>query len=159
MRRQNFQGFTLVEILIVVVIMAVLAAVVVPQFSGSTDDAKRSTAQFNLGTIRSVVQTYRAHHDGKKPAFASGATTIEGLIKETNAAGVVTAGGGFGPYLVAMPENPFTGVATVKAVATPGTAPVAADVTAGDAGGWIYDVSTGNVWLDSNTQTPGEFSW
>lgn len=54
MSRQKFQGFTLVEILIVVVIMAVLAAVVVPQFAGSTDDAKRSTAEFNLGSVRSI---------------------------------------------------------------------------------------------------------
>jgi len=157
MSRQKFQGFTLVEILIVVVIMAVLAAVVIPQFTGSTDDAKRSTAEFNIGVVRSVVQTFRAHHAGVKPAFPTGATTIDALLKETNAAGTVAVGGGFGPYLVAMPDNPFTGVATVKAVATPGTSPVAGDVTANDAGGWIYDASVGNLWLDSNTQ--GEFAW
>jgi prepilin-type N-terminal cleavage/methylation domain-containing protein len=157
MSRQKFQGFTLVEILIVVVIMAVLAAVVVPQFAGSTDDAKRSTAEFNLGSVRSVIQTFRAHHEGIKPPFPSGATTIEALTKETNVAGVVTTGGPLGPYLVNMPENPYTGKATVKAVTTPGTAPVAANVTTGNAGGWIYDSSTGNIWLDSNTQ--GEFAW
>jgi hypothetical protein len=56
-----------------------------------------------------------------------------------------------------MPDNPFTGKSTVKAVATPGTPPVAADVTANDAGGWIYDASTGNLWLDSNVK--GEFAW
>lgn len=157
MSRQKFQGFTLVEILIVVVIMAVLAAVVVPQFAGSTDDAKKSTAEFNLGSLRSVVQTFRAHHEGVKPAFPTSATTIEALTKETNLAGTPTTGGGFGPYLVAIPENPFTGKAGVKAVATPGTAPIADNVTADDLGGWIYDESTGNIWLDSNQQ--GEFAW
>ncbi|MCA9123293.1 MAG: prepilin-type N-terminal cleavage/methylation domain-containing protein [Planctomycetaceae bacterium] len=157
MSRHKFQGFTLVEILIVVVIMAVLAAVVVPQFAGSTDDAKKSTAEFNLGSLRSVVQTFRAHHEGVKPAFPSGATTIEALTKETNAAGAVTTGGGFGPYLVSIPENPFTGKSTVAAVATAGTPPVSGDVTANNQGGWIYDASTGNIWLDSNTQ--GEFAW
>ncbi|MDA1049037.1 MAG: type II secretion system protein [Planctomycetota bacterium] len=155
MSRQKFQGFTLVEILIVVVIMAVLAAVVVPQFAGSTDDAKQSTAEFNLGTLRSVAQTFRAHHAGAKPALSG--TTIDALTKETNPAGTVAAGGGLGPYLVALPENPFTGKPTVKAVATAGTSPVAADVTANNAGGWIYDASTGNFWLDSNTK--GEFGW
>ena len=157
MSRQKFQAFTLVEILIVVVIMAVLAAVVVPQFAGSTDDAKQSTAEFNVATVRSIIQTFRAHHEGVRPAFPSGATTIDALTQETNAAGVVTSGGGFGPYLVSMPENPFTGIATVKAVATAGAPPVAADVTANDAGGWIYDVSVGNIWLDSNKN--GEFAW
>lgn len=154
MSRQKFQGFTLVEILIVVVIMAVLAAVVVPQFAGSTDDAKKSTAEFNLGSVRSVIQTFRAHHEGAKPAFS---TTLEALTKETNLSGAVTAGGGFGPYLVSVPENPFTGKSAVKAVATPGTAPIEANVTADNAGGWIYDATTGNIWLDSNTQ--GEWAW
>lgn len=157
MSRQKLEGFTLVEILIVVVIMAVLAAVVVPQFTGSTDDAKKSTAEFNLGSMRSIVQTFRAHHEGVKPDFPSGATTIAALTSETNVAGAPTVGGGFGPYLVAIPENPFTGKTTVKAVATAGTAPVEADVTANNAGGWIYDKSTGNIWLDSNVT--GEFAW
>jgi general secretion pathway protein G len=157
MSRQKFQAFTLVEILIVVVIMAVLAAVVVPQFSGTTDDAKRSTAEFNLGSVRSIVQTFRAHHDGIRPAFPSGATTLEALIKETDSSGVVKVGGGFGPYLVTMPDNPFTGVSDVKAVKSAGTAPVKGDVTANDKGGWIYDVSTGNIWLDSDKEA--EYAW
>ncbi|MBC8352173.1 MAG: prepilin-type N-terminal cleavage/methylation domain-containing protein [Planctomycetes bacterium] len=157
MSRQKSQGFTLVEILIVVVIMAVLAAVVVPQFTGSTDDAKRSTAEFNLGSLRSVVQTFRAHHEGIKPSYSTVNKSIEGLLIETAADG--TAGVGFGPYLVGMPDNPFTNVATVvEFTATPAKPiPTAADVTAGNAGGWFYDKSIGNVWLDSNTQ--GEFAW
>ena len=157
MSRQKSHAFTLVEILIVVVIMAVLTAIVVPQFAGSTDGAKSSTAEFNLGSVRSVIQTYRADHEGAKPSFPAGATTIDGLTKETNTLGVATTGGGLGPYLVAMPENPFTGKATVKAVTTAGTPPGAAHVTAGGIGGWIYDASTGNLWLDSNTQ--GEYAW
>ncbi len=157
MSRQKFEGFTLVEILIVVVIMAVLAAVVVPQFTGSTDDAKKSTAEFNLGSMRSVIQTFRAHHEGVKPDFPSGADTIAALTTETNVSGATEAGGGFGPYLITIPENPFTGKSDVKAVTTAGTAPVVGDVTAANAGGWIYDKSTGNIWLDSNVD--GEWEW
>ena len=52
-------GFTLVEVLIVVVIMA---AVVIPQFGASTDDAKKSAAEFNLSIMRSSLQTYIGQH-------------------------------------------------------------------------------------------------
>ena len=44
MKTQKQNAFTLIEILIVVVIMAVLAAAIIPQFTDSTDDAKESTA-------------------------------------------------------------------------------------------------------------------
>ena len=46
-------AFTLIEVLIVVVIMAILAATIIPQFTDSTKDAKSSTVQFNLHTLRS----------------------------------------------------------------------------------------------------------
>ena len=48
-------GFTLVEVLIVVVILAILAAAIIPQFADSTTDAKTSTALFNLNTDRKSV--------------------------------------------------------------------------------------------------------
>lgn len=157
MRRRAIRGFALVELLIFVVVLVVLAAVIAPQFSDSTDEAMRTRAEFNLGTLRSVIHTFRSQHGGVNPAFPEGASTIEALAHETDDAGIVKAGGGFGPYLVDMLENPYTGRATVKASANAGTPPVASQITANQAGGWIYDATTGNIWLDSNTQ--GEFTW
>lgn len=49
-------AFTLVEVLIVVVIMAILAAAIVPQFTESGSDAKWSTSQLNLSTMRAQIQ-------------------------------------------------------------------------------------------------------
>jgi prepilin-type N-terminal cleavage/methylation domain-containing protein len=155
MSAQKSYGFTLVEILIVVVIMAVLAAVVIPQFTGSADDARSSTAEFNLGGVRSAIQTYRAHHSGTNPALDATNGTIPGLITGTDAAG--NAGTDFGPYLMEIPENTLTGNSAIKAVTTAGTAPVEGDVTAGNAGGWIYDASTGRIWLDSDVDN--EWGW
>ncbi len=60
-------AFTLIEVLIVVIIMAVLAATIIPQFSSSTEDAKRSTLEFNLHTIRSQIELYKVHHLGSAP--------------------------------------------------------------------------------------------
>ncbi|MFK7816838.1 MAG: prepilin-type N-terminal cleavage/methylation domain-containing protein, partial [Gammaproteobacteria bacterium] len=47
------KGFTLVELLIVVIILAILAAIIVPQFSASTNDAKAAALQSNLANLRS----------------------------------------------------------------------------------------------------------
>ena len=61
------KGFTLVELLIVVIILAILAAIVVPQFASSTDDAKLSSLDSNLATIRSSIELYYHQHKGKYP--------------------------------------------------------------------------------------------
>jgi type II secretion system protein G len=142
------RGFTLVEVLIVVVIMAVLAAVVIPQFASSTDDAKNSTAEFNLSTLRSVIQTFRAQHNGVYPAVDGTTKLLEQLLQKTAPNGTIDANGAYGPYLVEFPDNPFTSVNTVKT--TTKTSIAAGDVTADDEGGWLYNETTGQIWLDSD---------
>lgn len=148
MKSDRDAGFTLVEVLIVVVIMAVLAAVVVPQFASSTDDARMSTAEFNLSTLRSIIQTYRGQHHGALPTIDGTSNLLEELLQTTTANGAIDASGAYGPYLVEFPENPFTGNNIVTATAN--TTITATDVTAGDAGGWLYNTTTGQIWLDSD---------
>ena len=80
-------AFTLVEVLIVIVIMAVLAATIIPQFSDSTKDAKVSSVKFNLHTLRSQFQLYKSQHDGKVP----GATLAE-MTSQTDSDGNIGAG-------------------------------------------------------------------
>src|SRR5437867_11185786 len=60
-------AFTLIEILIVVVIIAVLAATIIPQFTDSQKDARISTAQFNLNTLRAQIELFKAQHSGALP--------------------------------------------------------------------------------------------
>ena len=129
------------EVLIVVVIMAVLAATIIPQFSDSTRDAKVSTAVFNLHTLRGQIQLYKAQHNGATPS----ATLVE-LISKTDATGAIGTGAThvYGPYIASIPENPMTGKNTVKAAAAN---PPAAASGAADAG-WLYHAATGNIWVD-----------
>lgn len=133
--RKLRSAFTLVEVLIVVVIMAILAATIIPQFTDSTKDAKESTTKFNLHTMRSQVELYKAHHNGALPDAALNkltvATDIDGNL-----------GGPFGPYLREIPVNPFTNSSTVTV--TTDNPPTAA--TAG--GGWLFNATTGGIWID-----------
>jgi prepilin-type N-terminal cleavage/methylation domain-containing protein len=136
----NRGGFTLVEVLIVVVIMAILAATIIPQFSDSTKDAKNNTAKFNLHTIRSQIELFKSQHDGKVP------TDLNDLTKKTNAAGTVgtTAAFPYGPYLQELPPNPYTASAKISVASSN---PPSAASGATDAG-WLYHAASGGVWVD-----------
>ncbi len=138
MKSRVRSAFTLVELLIVVVILAVLAATIIPQFTDSTRDAQESTTLFNLHTLRSQVQMYRTQHGGKSPGNA-----LLELTSQTDRDGNIAAGNPYGPYITEVPENPFNGSATIKVITN--TTPVATDVSATD--GWLYNATTGGVWI------------
>jgi prepilin-type N-terminal cleavage/methylation domain-containing protein len=62
MLRRNQRGFTLVELMIVVIIVGILAAVAIPMYQGATERAKASEAVAALGTIRGAMRVYYAEH-------------------------------------------------------------------------------------------------
>lgn len=138
--RLHRRGFTLVEVLIVVVIMAILAAAVIPTVSGGTKEAKNGAVAADLQILRKQIELYKQQHDGRKP------TALDVLTKKTNIRGDVgtTAAFTFGPYIREVPVNPFTGSAKVTAAASnpPATATGAADA------GWLYHAASGGVWID-----------
>lgn len=141
---KNKQGFTLVEVLIVVVIMAILAATIVPQFSNATGDAKLNTAKFNLNTLRGQVEMYKSQHGGLMPS-----STLAELLTTTNAAGAVGTGTGYtyGPYISAIPQNPLANSATVALSPNLGATPTTTVAGAG----WLYDTQTGKIWCNDLT--------
>ena len=57
---KNQAGFTLIEMLVVVIILGILAMIIVPQISVSTDDARLNSLQTNLNSIRSAIEVYAA---------------------------------------------------------------------------------------------------
>ncbi|MBC7854000.1 MAG: type II secretion system protein [Pirellulaceae bacterium] len=136
-------AFTLVEILIVVVILAILAAAVIPQFSDSTNDAKNSTSLFNLNTFRSQIAIYRAQHGGLVPTGADAAAITVQLTSKTNGDGTTTGTPTLGPYLQAIPNNTAVVDTTKQALIKV----VIVDPTANDAAfGWIYNKANGNIF-------------
>lgn len=170
-------GFTLVELLIVAIILAILAAIVVPQFASTTTDATESALKANLAAIRSSIDLYRQQH-GEYPALSAstGGTCTGGaagtgaalnpialqdqLTRYTDDIGqsctLQLAGSfPFGPYLKEdlLPENPITADATVVIVNT-GDLAMAGD---GGGGGWKYDVLSGKfIANDTDTDSQGD---
>ena len=143
------RAFTLIEVLIVVVIMAVLAATIIPQFSSSTRDAKDSALRFNVHTMRSQIELYKLHHLSKYPDQIGDATNgyLPQLTKSTDAngnTGAADAAHPYGPYIEGeLPPNPFDGKNVVTSVDLGGNKPTA---VSGTAGGWQYDPKTGAIW-------------
>ncbi len=147
MKRTRRNAFTPIEVLIVVVVMAVLAATIIPQFFQSTRDAKDSSLKFNLHSLRSQIELYKQHHSGNYPTLDAATNDLPQLTNPTNAQGTVgVAGPGFpfGPYVdTALPVNPFDNSNKVTAVAQAGVEPTG---VVGTLGGWQFDASNGAVW-------------
>lgn len=143
MRIERRAGFTLIEVLIVVVIMAVLAATIIPQFSSSTKDAQNSSVKFNAHSLRSQIELYKAHHLGNYPTLTG--TDLPQLTKATNVEGATAdkpdTAHPYGPYLDAIPKNPFNDDSTIKPLEA-GTVPDKGDGTSG----WLYDATTGAIY-------------
>src|SRR5258708_3304185 len=97
---RSHRGFSLVEILIVVIVLGILAGIVVPQFSMASSDAKLSSLKTNLQSIRGQIQLYKVQHGDAWPTAAnfSNQMTLSSKDDGTTAA-IGTAGYTFGPYL------------------------------------------------------------
>jgi type II secretion system protein G len=132
-------GFTLVEILVVVTIVGVLAAIVIPQYHSSTNDAKFACLSSDLAVIRKQIELYKIHHNGALPA-AAGETGTDFMRRMTTTTDISGATGTqFGPYLERIPINEFNNRCTVRV----------GDPAAGaNTDGWRFDPLTGEFQAD-----------
>jgi len=134
-------GFSLVEILIVVVILGILATIVIPKFSNATTLAAENTMKETLRTTRTQIQVYRFQHNETMPGQTGngydGALFAQQMTLPTDLSGNVGAPNDpafpFGPYLRQMPPNPLNNRATVLVVNGVGALP-----NPDGAFGWIY---------------------
>jgi prepilin-type N-terminal cleavage/methylation domain-containing protein len=171
---QRQGGFTLVELLIVVIILAILAAIVIPQFSSATTDAQEAALDSNLGGLRNAVELYKAQHTATAtnsgyPGSAASSTGCatkgsgaantnqafsDHLLMYTDASGNTCTVGDttykFGPYLrKGIPTDGITGKGSqvTEVVVTSTGAKINPSAATG---GWAYDTKSGEIVMNSN---------
>jgi prepilin-type N-terminal cleavage/methylation domain-containing protein len=167
---RNQTGFTLIEMLIVIIVLGILAMIIVPQITVSTDDAKVSTLQSSLAGIRSAIEVYYVQHSqtypgeksvaaGTPDATEAATAFVQQLTRYTNAAGSVSDSKStvykYGPYIRggSLPTNPFNTNTTV--VADIATTSIAAARAATGATGWKVITQTGVVFANDDDASGG----
>ena len=132
-------GFTLVEILVVVVLLGILAAIVVPHLTGASNETRTSALLTDLRRVRSQIEYYKIQHKDQLPAVA-GETADDFLQRMTTKTDVDgNVGNDFGPYLQTMPVNPFNDQSTVR---------IDGAAAGSNTDGWRFDTTTGAFQAD-----------
>ena len=98
--RRGSGGFTLIELMVVLVIMGVLAALIVPNIIGRTDEARQTAAKTDISTIMQALKLYKLDN-GVYPTQEQG---LQALLTKPSTAPVP---GNWKPYLDKLPNDPW----------------------------------------------------
>jgi general secretion pathway protein G len=131
-------AFTLIELIVIIVVLAILSGVAIPKYIDYTANAKASAAKATLGAVRSSLANMYAN------SALTGAPAYPTLT-ELQTVGTVMQ--------EALPPNPYNNDATIVAATWATTPPVSG------ANGYNYDSTAGRFWLNSTTSGINEHLW
>ncbi|OHB62724.1 MAG: hypothetical protein A2Y77_14365 [Planctomycetes bacterium RBG_13_62_9] len=152
------RAFTLIEVLVVVVLLGIVAAIVLPSLGKGTTMARESSLAFDLNLLRRFVLIYKSQHQEVAPGYPGGntaATPTDQAFRDQamlssdawgQTAAVGTPSFPCGPYLSKIPANPFNNKDTLEMIANGQAFPAAAD----DSHGWVFKPETGEIRPDNS---------
>ncbi len=141
------RGFTLIELIAVIVVLAILSAVAIPRYFDYAASARSASTSAILGSVRTAIANFYAN------SGVSGGTLAFPTLVQLQTPGTVMTD--------PMPVNPYNNSSLITASTwTPGTplAPSPAQTVSGT-NGWNYDAAAGRFWANSNTTGVGENAW
>ena len=153
--KMQLAGFTLVELLLVVLILALIAAIALPRFTNASILARSSGLSKNLQTLRSQVELYKAQHYDRYPGETDANNSIieidnsdfvRDMTTRTNCEGNQVQGTGespvnLGPYLPVFPKNPYISIPDNAAIITSG----AGICPGNNSSGWYINTLNGGI--------------
>ena len=137
MIRLKAKGFTLIELMIVVAIIGILAAIAVPRFAQMLEKAKEGSTKGNIGAMKSAAEIYYGNWQGIWPTTLWSTATYS-FSQNMDGIPLVKVTGAF----VAASPNPSGNVITYT---------VQNGVPTGSRSGWLYDSTGGYVYVNSTT--------
>jgi len=148
-------SFTLVELLIIVVILAIIGMMVLPRFTTASEEARESALLTDIQITRRQIKLYQTQHAGRLPHLnetgaEDGANFTKRLTSRTDVDGKLNPNGLMGPYLMEWPENPFSTAAVATEIKFAAASTTPRDGTTG----WYYSTTTGVV--SANSELGGE---
>lgn len=133
------RGFTLIEIMVVVVIMGILAALVVPKLMGRTDDARITAARQDIATLMQALKLYKLDNQ-RYPSTEQG---LQALVTKPSG-GPPANGWKAGGYIDKLPKDPWGGQYQYLSPGIKGEVDVFSFGADGQAGGAGNDADVGS---------------